>query len=92
METVFFQEGTMVLLPLLLGKMISYFENPKGSNALHDAYICAAVLSACVLLWAILHHLNFNHLQRVGMRLRVATSHMIYHRVSVTWYCTAYLC
>uniref|UniRef100_A0A8C0AIX4 Multidrug resistance-associated protein 4-like n=1 Tax=Bos mutus grunniens TaxID=30521 RepID=A0A8C0AIX4_BOSMU len=80
METFFFQECTMVLLPLLLGKMISYFENPKGSNALHDAYICAAVLSACVLLWAILHHLNFNHLQRVGMRLRVATSHMIYHR------------
>uniref|UniRef100_A0A4W2EE42 Multidrug resistance-associated protein 4 n=1 Tax=Bos indicus x Bos taurus TaxID=30522 RepID=A0A4W2EE42_BOBOX len=77
---IFFEEGTMVLLPLLLGKMISYFENPKGSNALHDAYICAAVLSACVLLWAILHHLNFNHLQRVGMRLRVATSHMIYHR------------
>uniref|UniRef100_A0A8B9YP66 Multidrug resistance-associated protein 4 n=1 Tax=Bos mutus grunniens TaxID=30521 RepID=A0A8B9YP66_BOSMU len=77
---IFFEECTMVLLPLLLGKMISYFENPKGSNALHDAYICAAVLSACVLLWAILHHLNFNHLQRVGMRLRVATSHMIYHR------------
>uniref|UniRef100_A0A8C2NXL5 ATP-binding cassette, sub-family C (CFTR/MRP), member 4 n=1 Tax=Capra hircus TaxID=9925 RepID=A0A8C2NXL5_CAPHI len=77
---IFFEECTRVVLPLLLGKMISYFEDPKVPDALHDAYICAAVLSACVLLWAILHHLYFNHFQRTGMRLRVATSHMIYRK------------
>lgn len=92
METFFFQECTRVVLPLLLGKMISYFEEPEVPGALYDAYVCAAVLSACVLLWAILHHLYLNHFQCAGMRLRVATSHMIYHKVSVTWYLTVYLC
>ena len=91
METIFFQECTRVVLPLLLGKMISYFEDPKVSDALYEAYICAAVLSACVLLWAILHHLCFDYFHRVGMRLRVAMSHMIYRKVSVTWYHTVYL-
>ncbi|KAM9675035.1 ATP-binding cassette sub-family C member 4-like [Dama dama] len=75
---VFSEECTRVVLPLLLGKIISYFEDPKVSDALYEAYICAAVLSACVLLWAILHHLCFDYFQRVGMRLRVAMSHMIY--------------
>ncbi|XP_065757968.1 ATP-binding cassette sub-family C member 4-like [Muntiacus reevesi] len=75
---VFSEECTRVVLPLLLGKMISYFEDPKVPDALYEAYICAAVLSACVLLWAILHHLCFDYFQRVGMRFRVAISHMIY--------------
>ncbi|XP_069457984.1 ATP-binding cassette sub-family C member 4-like isoform X2 [Ovis canadensis] len=75
---IFFEECTRVVLPLLLGKMISYFEDPKVPGALYDASVCAAVLSACVLLWAILHHLYLNHFQCAGMRLRVATSHMIY--------------
>ncbi|XP_017900999.1 PREDICTED: multidrug resistance-associated protein 4-like, partial [Capra hircus] len=34
----------------------------------------------CVLVWAVLHHLYFYHMQRVGMRLRVAVCHMIYHK------------
>ena len=54
--------------------MISYVENydPNDSPALHEAYGYAAGLSTCVLVWAILHHLYFYHMQRVGMRLRVA--------------------
>uniref|UniRef100_A0A8C6CVH4 Multidrug resistance-associated protein 4-like n=1 Tax=Moschus moschiferus TaxID=68415 RepID=A0A8C6CVH4_MOSMO len=80
METFFFQECTRVVLPLLLWRIIIYIENPEVSNALYEAYVCAAVMSACVLLWAILHHLYFDYFQRVGMRLRVAMSHMIYHK------------
>uniref|UniRef100_A0AAA9SMB4 ATP binding cassette subfamily C member 4 n=1 Tax=Bos taurus TaxID=9913 RepID=A0AAA9SMB4_BOVIN len=62
--------------------MISYVENydPTDSAALHEAYGYAAGLSACVLVWAVLHHLCFYHMQRVGMRLRVAVCHMIYHK------------
>ena len=73
--------------------MVSYIENydPANSAALHEAYGYAAGLSACVLLWAVLHHLYFYHMQRVGMRLRVAVCHMIYRKVSVTRYHGMYL-
>ncbi|XP_057563172.1 ATP-binding cassette sub-family C member 4-like [Hippopotamus amphibius kiboko] len=77
---MFLEEGTRVLLPIFLGKIISYVENydPTDSATLYEAYSYAAGLSACVLVWAILHHLYFYHIQRVGMRLRVAVCHMIY--------------
>uniref|UniRef100_A0AC11BXN8 Uncharacterized protein n=1 Tax=Ovis aries TaxID=9940 RepID=A0AC11BXN8_SHEEP len=79
---MFLEEGTKVVLPMFLGKIISYVENydPANSAALHEAYGYAAGLSACVLVWAVLHHLYFYHMQRVGMRLRVAVCHMIYHK------------
>ncbi|XP_070655987.1 ATP-binding cassette sub-family C member 4-like isoform X1 [Bos indicus] len=76
------EEGTRVVQPIFLGKMISYVENynPTDSAALHKAYGYAAGLSTCVLMWAVLHHLYFYHMQRVGMRLRVAVCHMIYRK------------
>ncbi|XP_017911812.1 PREDICTED: multidrug resistance-associated protein 4-like isoform X2 [Capra hircus] len=78
----FLEEGTKVVLPIFLGKIVSYVENydPANSAALHEAYGYAAGLSACVLVWAVLHHLYFYHMQRVGMRLRVAVCHMIYRK------------
>ncbi|KAM9674934.1 ATP-binding cassette sub-family C member 4-like isoform 2-T3 [Dama dama] len=78
----FLEEGTRVVQPIFLGKMISYVEDydPTDSAALHEAYGYAAGLSACVLVWAVLHHLYFYHIQRVGMRLRVAMCHMIYRK------------
>ncbi|XP_043334070.1 ATP-binding cassette subfamily C member 4-like isoform X1 [Cervus canadensis] len=78
----FLEEGTRVVQPIFLGKMVSYVENydPDDSAALHEAYGYAAGLSACVLVWAVLHHLYFYHVQRVGMRLRVAVCHMIYRK------------
>ncbi|KAI4565330.1 hypothetical protein MJT46_009673 [Ovis ammon polii x Ovis aries] len=76
------EEGTRVVQPIFLGKMVSYIENYDSSDsaALHEAYGYAAGLSACVLVWAVLHHLYFYHMQRAGMRLRVAVCHMIYRK------------
>ncbi|KAB0353332.1 hypothetical protein FD755_023962, partial [Muntiacus reevesi] len=78
----FLEEGTKVVQPIFLGKIIIYVENydPTNYATLYEAYGYAAALSACVLLWAILHHLCFYHIQRVGMRLRVAVCHMIYRK------------
>ncbi|KAG5204286.1 hypothetical protein JEQ12_002262 [Ovis aries] len=78
----FLEEGTRVVQPIFLGKMVSYVENYhlSDSAALHEAYGYAAGLSACVLVWAVLHHLYFYHIQRVGMRLRVAVCRMIYRK------------
>ena len=87
-KSFFFQEGTKVVLPIFLGKIISYVEHydPMDSATLHEACGYAAGLSACVLVWAVLHHVYFYHIQRVGMRLRVAVCHMIYRKVSVMQY------
>ncbi|KAI4565335.1 hypothetical protein MJT46_009678, partial [Ovis ammon polii x Ovis aries] len=78
----FLEEGTRVVQPIFFGKIISYVENydPNDSAALHEAYGYAAGLSACLLVWAVLHHLWFYHMQRMGMRLRVAVCHMIYRK------------
>ena len=82
------------ILGIILGKIIGYFENydPSDSAALYEAHGYAGVLSACTLVLAILHHLYFYHVQCAGMRLRVAMCHMIYRKVSVTWYLTVYIC
>ncbi|XP_020937149.1 multidrug resistance-associated protein 4-like [Sus scrofa] len=76
------QEGTRIVQPVLLGKIISYLEyyDPSDSAAFHEALAYATGLSVCVLTWAFLHHLYFYHIQRVGMRLRVAVCHMIYRK------------
>ncbi|XP_059759348.1 ATP-binding cassette sub-family C member 4 isoform X4 [Balaenoptera ricei] len=76
------EESTRVVQPIILGKIIGYFENynPTDSAALYEAYGYAGVLSACTLVLAILHHLYFYHVQCAGMRLRVAMCHMIYRK------------
>ncbi|KAM9674301.1 ATP-binding cassette sub-family C member 4-like [Dama dama] len=76
----FLEESTKVIQPIFLGKIISYFENydPTSSVTLFEAYAYAAGLSAGTLIWAILHHFYYYHIQRVGIRLRVAMCHMIY--------------
>ncbi|XP_007942203.1 ATP-binding cassette sub-family C member 4 [Orycteropus afer afer] len=76
------EEGTKVIQPIFLGKIINYFENynPTDSAALHTAYVYATVLTICTLILAILHHLYFYHVQCAGMRLRVAMCHMIYQK------------
>nr|XP_020038730.1 multidrug resistance-associated protein 4 isoform X4 [Castor canadensis] len=76
------EEGTKVIQPIFLGKVINYFESydPSDSVALHTAYGYATVLTVCTLFLAILHHLYFYHVQCAGMRLRVAMCHMIYKK------------
>uniref|UniRef100_A0A803SNM2 Multidrug resistance-associated protein 4 n=1 Tax=Anolis carolinensis TaxID=28377 RepID=A0A803SNM2_ANOCA len=79
------EEAFHVIQPVLLGMMIAYFENIGSINddehALKYAYISAAALSLCTIVLAISHHLYFYHVQRAGMKLRVAMCHMIYRKV-----------
>ncbi|XP_013924730.1 PREDICTED: multidrug resistance-associated protein 4 [Thamnophis sirtalis] len=78
-------EETLILIqPVFLGMIIGYFEKIGSThadeNALAYAYVSAAALSVCTLILAITHHLYFYHVQRAGMKLRVAMCHMIYHK------------
>ncbi|XP_072478211.1 ATP-binding cassette sub-family C member 4 isoform X1 [Notamacropus eugenii] len=76
------EESTKVVQPLFLGKIIEYFEHydPHDKVALNWAYGYAGALTFCTLVLAILHHLYFYHVQRAGMKLRVAMCHMIYRK------------
>ncbi|XP_067113164.1 ATP-binding cassette sub-family C member 4-like [Osmerus mordax] len=68
--------------PVLLGKLIQYFESydPNNMAALHEAYAYAAGISISTLGLAALHHLYFYHVQRAGMKIRVAMCHVIYRK------------
>lgn len=70
--------------PVLLGQIIRFFESYDSSSraGADEAYMYAAGISLSTLVLTVLHHLYFYHVQRVGMKIRVALCHMIYRKVS----------
>uniref|UniRef100_A0A8C8S3K0 Multidrug resistance-associated protein 4 n=1 Tax=Pelusios castaneus TaxID=367368 RepID=A0A8C8S3K0_9SAUR len=76
------EETLKIIQPVFLGKIINYFEmfDPLDAVSLNFAYGSATALSVCTLSLAITHHLYFYHVQRAGMKLRVAMCHMIYRK------------
>ncbi|XP_035533961.1 multidrug resistance-associated protein 4-like [Morone saxatilis] len=76
------EEVIKVIQPVVLGQMIRYFESydPNDTKALHQSLGYAAGLSLCTIGLALLHHLYFYHVQRAGMKIRVAMCHMIYKK------------
>ncbi|XP_077405833.1 ATP-binding cassette sub-family C member 4 isoform X1 [Vanacampus margaritifer] len=76
------EEVIKVIQPVLLGYMIRYFEDydPDNKAALNETLGYAAGLSICTIGLNLLHHVYFFHVQRVGMKIRVAMCHMIYKK------------
>nr|ALU63334.1 multidrug resistance-associated protein 4 isoform X1 [Oryzias melastigma] len=76
------EEVIKVVQPVVLGKMIEYFESydPDNVKAFHETLGYAAGLSILTIGLALLHHLYFYHVQRTGMKIRVAMCHMIYKK------------
>ncbi|XP_034534130.1 multidrug resistance-associated protein 4-like [Notolabrus celidotus] len=76
------EEVIKIIQPVVLGKMVEYFESndPNNTQALYDAYGYAAGMSICTIGLALLHHLYFYHVQRAGMKIRVAMCHMIFKK------------
>ncbi|XP_028248988.1 multidrug resistance-associated protein 4-like [Parambassis ranga] len=79
---IFIEEIIKVIQPVLLGKLIEYFESYDHTNkaAVYEAYSYAAGISVSTIGLAVLHHLYFYHVQRAGMKIRVAMCHMIYQK------------
>lgn len=77
------QEVIKLVQPVFLGKLIRYFENydPNNMKALYEAYGYAAGMSLSSVGLALMHHLYFFHVQRAGMKFRIAMCHMIYKKV-----------
>ncbi|RVE75296.1 hypothetical protein OJAV_G00015460 [Oryzias javanicus] len=76
------EEVIKVVQPVVLGKMIEYFESydPNNVKAFHETLGYAAGLSSLTIGLTLLHHLYFYHVQRAGMKIRVAMCHMIYKK------------
>lgn len=78
------KEAIKVLQPLLLWKIIHFFENfdPEDQRGLTMAYVYALALSLSAFGLALLQHLYYYTVLRLGMKIRVAVCHMIYRKVS----------
>ncbi|KAJ0005574.1 hypothetical protein NQD34_015468 [Periophthalmus magnuspinnatus] len=74
---MFIEEIIRIIQPVLLGKLIEYFES---TSDISEAYSYAAGISVSTLGVTVLHHLYFYHVQRVGMKIRVAVCHMVYRK------------
>ncbi|XP_068446641.1 ATP-binding cassette sub-family C member 4-like isoform X2 [Clinocottus analis] len=76
------EEVIKVVQPIILGQIIRYFESydPENLTALYETLGYAAAMSLCTIGLALLHHLYFYHVQRTGMKIRVAMCHMIYNK------------
>uniref|UniRef100_A0A3Q2PI33 Multidrug resistance-associated protein 4 n=1 Tax=Fundulus heteroclitus TaxID=8078 RepID=A0A3Q2PI33_FUNHE len=79
---VFSLEAIKVVQPLLLGKIIEFFENyrQEDTGSLYMAYGYAAAMSVSTFGLTILQHLYYYQVIRIGMRIRVAMCHMIYKK------------
>lgn len=69
--------------PVLMGKLIQYFESydPEDMTSLYWAYGYAAGMALSTFGLTIFQHLYYYHVQRMGMKIRVAMCHMIYRKV-----------
>ncbi|XP_016524096.1 multidrug resistance-associated protein 4 isoform X2 [Poecilia formosa] len=79
---IFIEEFIKVIQPVLLGKLIEFFESYDTAEpaSVSEAYSCAAGISLATIGLALLHHLYFYQVQRAGMKIRVAMCHMIYRK------------
>ncbi|XP_041663750.1 ATP-binding cassette sub-family C member 4-like [Cheilinus undulatus] len=79
---IFIEEVIRVIQPVLLGKMIVHFESydPANTAAVYEVYSYATGISLSTIALTVLHHLYFYHVQREGMRIRVAMCHLIYRK------------
>uniref|UniRef100_A0A3Q2Q1Q6 Multidrug resistance-associated protein 4 n=1 Tax=Fundulus heteroclitus TaxID=8078 RepID=A0A3Q2Q1Q6_FUNHE len=75
-------EVIKVIQPVLLGKLIEYFESYDTAQpaSVTEAYSYALGISLATIGLALLHHLYFYQVQRAGMKIRVAMCHMIYRK------------
>ncbi|XP_071016014.1 ATP-binding cassette sub-family C member 4-like isoform X1 [Oncorhynchus clarkii lewisi] len=75
-------EVIKVIQPVFLGKLIQYFEkyDPDDMDALYEAFGYAAGISLSTVALTVLQIHYYYHVQRTGMKIRVAMCHMIYKK------------
>ncbi|RNA09361.1 multidrug resistance-associated 4-like isoform X1, partial [Brachionus plicatilis] len=75
---IIFQEIIKIIQPLFISIILRYF---NGTMEITEALIYAGVISVCSIIVGILHHPYYLNACRYGMRLRVASSGLIYKKI-----------
>ena len=70
-----------IIQPLLLSVVIMYFNNGIQKK---KAFVYALALSICALISCFLSHLYFFNVWRIGMKIRLAVSGLIYRKVNLS--------
>ncbi|KAJ3217850.1 Multidrug resistance-associated protein 4 [Dinochytrium kinnereticum] len=63
---------------LMLGVLLRWFQDPNSTST--QGYLYALALSGCVLMHAVLHHIEFFLAMRIGMQIRIAFITTIYRK------------
>ncbi|XP_050293273.1 probable multidrug resistance-associated protein lethal(2)03659 [Anthonomus grandis grandis] len=69
-----------ITVPLFLSQLLEYFE-PQSVMSKQTAYYYAGAIATCVFLSSAFQHHYMLHNYHLGMKLRVATSSIIYRKV-----------
>ena len=73
-----------MLMPLFISRILKFFD---GQSNLQTVLLDACYLMVCVCVNAILHHPYFQLVYKLGFRMRVACSGLIYKKCSTLKIC-----
>lgn len=73
------KEAIKTFIPLLIAQILKYFE---GTGDINHALFYAGLLSLGVTINCIVHHPYFLNISRIGIKMRLAASGLIYKKVN----------
>ncbi|XP_072399315.1 ATP-binding cassette sub-family C member 4-like isoform X2 [Diabrotica undecimpunctata] len=71
----------IVVIPLCIGKLVTFFEASPARLSKPEAYFYAGGLVICMFTDALLIHSAYMGLQHIAMKIRVACSSLMYRKV-----------
>ncbi len=72
------EELTKIIQPLFISMVLVYF---NGGIERREALIYGCIISLCAIVGGVLHHPYYFNSWRIGMKIRVACSGLMYRKV-----------
>lgn len=73
------QEMTKIVQPLFISMVLVYF---NGGIERKEALMYGLIISVCAIIGGVLHHPYYFNSWRIGMKIRVACSGLMYRKVT----------
>jgi ATP-binding cassette subfamily C (CFTR/MRP) protein 4 len=73
------KESIKLIIPIFINRILKYFD---GQSDLNSALLNGFYMSICVTINCVLHHPYFLNSYKLGFKMRVACSGLIYKKVS----------
>jgi ATP-binding cassette subfamily C (CFTR/MRP) protein 4 len=77
---LFVEQIIILIQPLFVGWLVRYFRYDRPLSE-RDAYLCAGGIVFCSFIYPVIHHPYFYYIQKCGMRMKMATSALIFDKV-----------